>query len=157
MTSHTPGPWGLMEHRDGYYALTPPDGRCSYFGKLPCQDAEDHANAALISAAPDLLAALVEMHALYADHAQYDEEGYETAAINAARAAIDKATSKGHGKKTPKAEMDANARLISAAPDLLEALEGAIETADGTPGMSEAWWYSPARVAIAKATSQQGQ
>ena len=56
MTSHTPGPWGLMEHQDGYYALTPPDGRCSYFGKLPCQDAEDHANAALISAAPDLLA-----------------------------------------------------------------------------------------------------
>ena len=74
-----------------------------------------------------------------------------------ARAAIDKATSKGHGKKTPKAEMDANARLISAAPDLLEALQGAIETADGTPGMSEAWWYSPARVAIDKATQGQGQ
>ena len=48
--------------------------------------------AALMAAAPDLLAALKEMYALYEDHAQYDEEGYETAAINAARAAIARAT-----------------------------------------------------------------
>ena len=48
--------------------------------------------ATLMAAAPNLLAALEEMFALYADHAQYDEEGYETAAINAARAAIARAT-----------------------------------------------------------------
>ena len=46
-----------------------------------------------MAAAPDLLAALVEMIVLYADHAQYDdEEGHETAGINAARAAIARAT-----------------------------------------------------------------
>ena len=50
-----------------------------------------------------------------------------------------------------------DAALISAAPDLLAALQGAIDTADGTPGMSEAWWYAPARVAIDKATSPKGQ
>lgn len=48
--------------------------------------------AALMAAAPDLLAALEEMYALYSDHAQYDDEGYETAAINSARAAIARAT-----------------------------------------------------------------
>jgi hypothetical protein len=47
--------------------------------------------AALMAAAPDLLAALKIMFALYEDHAQYDDEGYETAAINAARAAIARA------------------------------------------------------------------
>ena len=50
-----------------------------------------------------------------------------------------------------------DAALISAAPDLLAALQGAIETADGTAGMSEAWWYSPARLAVAKATSPKGK
>lgn len=47
--------------------------------------------AHLVAAAPDLLAALDSMLALFADHAQYDEEGYETAAIVAAQAAIKKA------------------------------------------------------------------
>ena len=49
-------------------------------------------------------------------------------------------------------ETEANAALMSAAPEMLAALMGAIETADGTAGMSEAWWYAPARVAIARAT-----
>ena len=96
MTSHTPGPWGLMEHRDGYYALTPPDGRCSYFGKLPCQDAEDHANAALISAAPDLLAALKECLIALSVDAQVEQsegrEGTASAAYRFAERAIAKAT-----------------------------------------------------------------
>ena len=43
----------------------------------------------------------------------------------------------------------ANARLISAAPDLLAALEWAVETADTE--QYEADWYAAARVAIAKA------
>ena len=45
----------------------------------------------LRDAAPSLLAALDTMLALFADHAQYDDEGHETAAIFAARAAISKA------------------------------------------------------------------
>ena len=53
---------------------------------------EAEANARLTAAAPDLLAALVEMVVLYADHAQYDDEGHETAGINAALAAIARAT-----------------------------------------------------------------
>ncbi len=57
-TTHTPGPWGLMEHQDGFLTLTPPDGRCAYFGMLPNEDDEDRANGRLIAAAPDLLAAL---------------------------------------------------------------------------------------------------
>ena len=49
------------------------------------------ADARLIAAAPDLLAALDTMLALFADHAQYDDEGHETAAILAAQIAITKA------------------------------------------------------------------
>jgi hypothetical protein len=53
---------------------------------------EAEAKARLTAAAPDLLAALVEMVFLYADHAQYDdEEGHEKAGINAALAAIARA------------------------------------------------------------------
>jgi hypothetical protein len=47
--------------------------------------------AHLVAAAPDLLAALELMESLFADHAQYDEEGLETAAILAAQSAISKA------------------------------------------------------------------
>lgn len=47
------------------------------------------------------------------------------------------------------AEVTANARLICAAPDLLEALQWAIETADTE--QYEADWYAAARAAIAKA------
>ncbi len=49
-------------------------------------------DARLIAAAPDLLAALREMLCQFADHEQYDEDGYDTAAINNARAAIARAT-----------------------------------------------------------------
>ena len=44
------------------------------------------------------------------------------------------------------------AALMAAAPEMLAALQGAIETADGIAGMSEAWWYAPARAAITRAT-----
>jgi hypothetical protein len=52
---------------------------------------EAEAHARLIAAAPDMLAALVTMNALFADHMQYDEEGFEIAAIRAGQAAIAKA------------------------------------------------------------------
>ena len=60
-----------------------------------------------------------------------------------------------HNPKANPAEGARIATLMAAAPDLLAALQGAIETADGTAGMSEAWWYAPARVAIARATGAQ--
>ena len=43
----------------------------------------------------------------------------------------------------------ANARLIAAAPDMLEALMWAVDTADAE--QYEACWYAAARAAIAKA------
>lgn len=70
-----------------------PEGRIAMIDceNFEITDEELGANARLIAAAPELLAALEEMNALFADHAQYDEEGHETAAIKAAQAAIAKA------------------------------------------------------------------
>ena len=48
------------------------------------------------------------------------------------------------------AEREANARLIAAAPDLLEALEWAVDNPH-----DDAYWISQARAAIAKATGEQ--
>jgi hypothetical protein len=45
--------------------------------------------------------------------------------------------------------LDADAALITAAPDLLAALEWAVDTADAE--QYEAGWYADARMAIAKA------
>lgn len=47
---------------------------------------------------------------------------------------------------------EANARLIAAAPDILAALEWAVETADTE--QYEADWYAAARAAIAKAKGE---
>ena len=52
----------------------------------------------------------------------------------------------------PLDEQSANARLIAAAPDLLAALQWAVETADTE--QYEADWYAAARVAITKAKGQ---
>ena len=63
-----------------------------------------------------------------------------------------------HGQKTPKAEMDANARLISAAPDLLAALEELLWAASRTSLETDGDYsnaFTAAHAAIAKAT--QGQ
>ena len=91
-TQHTPGPWNVtglyVRERDGGLVASIID--LWHDQKTP--KAEKNANAAIIAAAPDLLAALVEMVVLYADHAQYDDEGHETAGINAALAAIARAT-----------------------------------------------------------------
>lgn len=68
---------------------------------------------------------------------------------------------RGQGHKTDCAERDANARLIAAAPDLLEALSAWIDFRDGSLGhhatrtMAERMEHiaTQARAAIAKATS----
>ncbi len=51
-------------------------------------------------------------------------------------------------------EAEANARLIAAAPELLEALQQALEFVDGWKELS---WCAPARAAIAKATGSDHQ
>ena len=48
--------------------------------------------------------------------------------------------------------MEANARLIAAAPEMLAALEWAVETADTE--QYDADWYAAARAAIAKAKGE---
>lgn len=50
-------------------------------------------------------------------------------------------------------EVSANARLISAAPDLLEALEGLVACIDETRGANATDALHKARAAIAKATA----
>ena len=70
-----------------------------------------------------------------------------------------------HGQRTPKAKKNANARLISAAPELLEALENivaAMET-DEEAAPTASWMdnlyasVDAARAIIAKATSPKGK
>jgi hypothetical protein len=51
-----------------------------------------------------------------------------------------------------RANRKADAHLIAAAPEILEALEWAVETADAE--QYEADWYAAARVAIAKARGE---
>lgn len=51
--------------------------------------------------------------------------------------------------EVPDDELKANAALIAAAPDLLGALEWAVEAADAN--QYEACWYAAARSAISKA------
>jgi len=92
-TQHTPGPWRLSSGDETeIFSGAKPVARAHCGGLTSVKLPEAEANARLIAAAPELLAALEEMYALYADHAQYDEEGHETAAINSARAAIARAT-----------------------------------------------------------------
>ena len=51
-------------------------------------------------------------------------------------------------------EIAANARLISAAPELLSAVRLAISPFDGTPDSECPYWVKPARAAILKATGE---
>ena len=82
--THTQGPWTVSQPSGSY--IEAPTG-----GIAALTYGASKADALLIAAAPDLLAALELMESLFADHAQYDEEGFETAAILAAQSAIAKA------------------------------------------------------------------
>jgi hypothetical protein len=89
MTKHTPGPWQVDQDGAGWYIESNPERDHSIaFGRWADQeeapDANDNeklANARLIAAAPDLLAACIEV-----------ASGYSTRGSEMARAAIAKAT-----------------------------------------------------------------
>lgn len=85
-TQHTPGEWNT---REGHIYSLDTGKTHAYVCYYDADYAEDRANAALIAAAPDLLAAL--------QHAANWGEGFADAAekpdwLDAARAAIEKAT-----------------------------------------------------------------
>ncbi len=98
ITQHTPGPWFTLDTGLDVYAEHPqtdpdylPRRRHIAAAITTCQfDQEARANAALIAAAPDMLAALPEMMSIFADHEQYDEDSATVVAQS--RAAITKAT-----------------------------------------------------------------
>ena len=81
--THTQGPWRIVTDGISHWIEIEPNKIALIKAKKADRD--------LIAAAPDLLAALELMNDMFADHAQYDDEGYETAAIVAAQAAIAKA------------------------------------------------------------------
>ena len=83
-TQHTPGPWELRQStRHGYWFIDYEQGGEGHtLTKLDC----DEANARLISAAPDLLAALRDL--LAATEETYDSRHERQAALDA----INKAT-----------------------------------------------------------------
>lgn len=60
----------------------------------------------------------------------------------------------GKGGKNVPSENEANARLIAAAPELLEALEGALIALDADTSRGRESWEDDAREAVAKARGQ---
>lgn len=96
MTSkHTPGPWWIGIETDKGEVEVVSDDRPYICMVLPgAIDGLTLANARLISAAPDLLAALERMAGAFVPHPRDDTEGWreEHEACELARAAIAKAT-----------------------------------------------------------------
>ena len=89
--SHTPGPWSAVSCRVGWYIASAPDGAIvvdtgdaeGRYGPI-----ESEANARLIAAAPELLAALQAI----AEGCSFPEDDVQRAIRDRARAAIAKAT-----------------------------------------------------------------
>jgi hypothetical protein len=95
MSNHTPGPW--INDGAEISARPDPENSQSYIAPICVMDSEWHpdiaaANARLISAAPDLLDALMTMPGLGATDVEL------WAWNDKARAAIDKATNQGESK-----------------------------------------------------------
>jgi hypothetical protein len=89
MKTHTPGPWAFTSDRFRHY-VTMPDRNSSYVFALA-----DTANARLISAAPELLAAcqwLLRAESMQQGKRDGGTMGEISLAIDKARAAIAKAT-----------------------------------------------------------------
>lgn len=97
MSGYTPGPWEIDEYclRGNCYAAISCDEWVEFASvvvrmKDGSETPEGVANARLIAAAPELVDALGDMLDLFADHAQYDEEGHEAAAIERAMTVLAK-------------------------------------------------------------------
>ena len=104
MSGHTPGPWVATE-RSGYHEILAPCTDADWYGRekmhavayvdTEIDEAEQNANARLIAAAPDLLEALTNLVAHYAqlvncgDCGNWDPETEHQ--VIAARAALAKA------------------------------------------------------------------
>ena len=61
MSEHTPGPWEEFIDERGEVWVSGSNGWVCYIGDMEDTTAEDHYNARLIAAAPDLLEALKEI------------------------------------------------------------------------------------------------
>ena len=95
MSEHTPGPWNLWVGPKGAFQITKGDDGAVLASRTDWdhRSLESIANARLISAAPDLLAALRAM----VDRWEPDTEGLDRVMWENACAAIDKATGQGSG------------------------------------------------------------
>ncbi len=104
--SHTPGPWTAlpkMAHQDFIEVvhLSTEKGAASrVVARVTCRQGwlmEQHANAELVMAAPDLLGALKGLHDDIAEYARINQlGGWDNHWMRAARAAIEKATGSAH-------------------------------------------------------------
>lgn len=101
MSKHTPGPWSIEQFCHPYREtgdVTVTSYTKTHHNPLRIGRAyniigrdETMSNARLIAAAPDMLEAIKKMLTQFADHAQYDDEGFDTSAIESAIAAVAKA------------------------------------------------------------------
>lgn len=90
-TTHTPGPWQYSPCEiTGRYSIYH-NGPVAYCGDTTASPGDGEANARLIAAAPELLAALVALVG-EADLGEVDLDDDDRAKLDVARAAIAKAT-----------------------------------------------------------------
>lgn len=98
MSGYTKGPWHIEAdslHGNSYVGISGEgwDELATVVVRMKSRletSPEGVANARLIAAAPELVEALGDMLELFADHAQYDEEGHEAAAIERAMTVLAK-------------------------------------------------------------------
>lgn len=100
--AHTPGPWELDWQGQDRFAIYTSRSHCVIVGEAYGSGAEGIANAHLIAAAPDLLAALERLA-----ERPYDRLDYETRdAVHAAREVIRAARAQGSSPRTERATTD---------------------------------------------------
>lgn len=86
MSKHTPGPWAAHTVADGAYTVYLPEDGMVVCSRNPYESkaAEFEANARLIAAAPELLAALELARAILVEVEHYRADGHSVAIIDAA-------------------------------------------------------------------------
>lgn len=90
MTKHTPGPWTVKGGANDANVFYDAEGRAVGTAYFRENEAEMHANRALLAAAPDLLAALILVYNALATSVERPGD-IEIAALDAGEAAIRKA------------------------------------------------------------------